>query len=222
MNYKEEYLKKLRSLDDILKLVKSDYEICVALAGSEPMDFLNNLHRIKDDVKNVNILTCLNMGSYKFTSEPDMEGHFTNVAWFYNPLTRKAHKNKTTTYLPNHLHLAAKQRLSYRKPNIFVGTATPMDKHGYFNLSLSVTYEREYIDAADIVILEINENYPKTYGDTFIHINDVDYVYESKRPVPELQIQEPNEKDMKIGNYISELIEDGSTIQLGIGGFLMQ
>ncbi len=93
-----------------------------------------------------------------------------------------------------------------------------MDKHGYFSLSLSLTYEREFLEAADIVIFEVNENYPRTYGDTFVHINDVDYFYESNRPVPELPIIEPNEKDMIIGSYVSELIDDGSTIQLGIGG----
>ncbi|EYE87428.1 acetyl-CoA hydrolase [Fervidicella metallireducens AeB] len=218
MNFREEYNRKLRSLDEILSLVKSDYEVCAALAGAEPMDFLERLHEIKDNVENVSVLTCLNMGAYKFTSEPDMEGHFINNTWFYSPLTRKAHQNRTASFLPNHLHVSARQRLGYRKPNIFVGTATPMDKHGYFSLSLSVTYEREYIEAADIVILEINENYPKTYGDTFVHISEVDYVYESNRKPPELTIVEPNQKDMVIGNYIAELIEDGSTIQLGIGG----
>jgi len=158
------------------------------------------------------------MGDYKFTKDPDMYGHFTNLAWFYTPLTRKAHPYKTASYIPNHLHLAAEDRLSYRKPNIFMTTVSPMDKHGYFSLSLSLTYEREFLEAADIVIFEVNENYPRTYGDTFVHINDVDYFYTSNRPVPELPVTEPNEKDMIIGGYISELVDDGSTIQLGIGG----
>src|SRR5699024_3246948 len=128
--------------------------------------FLQKLHDIKDKVENVNILTCLNMGDYEFTKDPNMYGHFTNVAWFYTPLTRKGHPNKTASFLPNHLHLAAKQRLDYKKPNIFMATVSPMDKHGYFSLSLSLTYEREFLETADIVIFEVNENYPRTYGDT--------------------------------------------------------
>ena len=206
------------TVDDALNMVKSNYDIVVGLAASEPMDFLNRLHEVKDNVENVNVLTCLNMGNYEFTKNPDMYGHFTNLAWFYTPLTRKAQPYKTASFIPNHLHLAAKARLDYKKPNVFMATVSPMDKHGYFSLSLSLTYEREFLEAADIVILEVNENYPRTYGDTFVHINDVDYLYESNRPVPELPVVEPSEKDMIIGGYISELVDDGSTIQLGIGG----
>lgn len=218
MNFNDEFKKKLISLDDALSLVKSDYEICVGLAAAEPVDFLTRLHETADRVTNVSVLTCLNMGDYKFTSASEMKGHFTNAAWFFSGLTRKAHQNRTATFLPNHLHIAARQRLGYKKPNIFICSASPMDSHGYFSLSLSVTYEREYIDAADIVILEVSENYPKTYGDTFVHISEVDYIYETKRCPPELDVIEPNDKDMLIGNYIAELIEDGSTLQLGIGG----
>lgn len=218
MNFNDEFNKKLISLDEALALVSSNYEICVGLAASEPMDFLSRLHEVAYRVSNVTVLTCLNMGDYKFTSQPEMEGHFTNVAWFYSGLTRKAHPHQTATFLPNHLHLASKQRLNYKNPNIFICTASPMDKHGYFSLSLSVTYERDYIEAADIVILEVSENYPKTYGDTFVHVSEIDYLYETSRFPPQLKVVEPTEKDMIIGNYIAELIEDGSTLQLGIGG----
>ena len=218
MSWKNEYNNKKITVDDALSMVKSDYDIVVGLASAEPMDFLDRLHEVKDNVENVNVLTCLNMGDYEFTKNPDMYGHFTNLAWFYTPLTRKSHPYKTASFVPNHLHLSAEDRLSYRKPNIFMTTVSPMDKHGYFSLSLSLTYEREFLEAADIVIFEVNENYPRTYGDTFVHVSDGDYLYESNRPVPELPVIEPNEKDMIIGGYISELIDDGSTIQLGIGG----
>lgn len=218
MSWKKVYNNKRINVDDALNMVKSNYDIVVGLAASEPMDFLDRLHEVKDNVKNVNVLTCLNMGNYEFTKNPDMYGHFTNLAWFYTPLTRKAQPYKTASFIPNHLHLAAKDRLDYKKPNIFMATVSPMDKHGYFSLSLSLTYEREFLEVADIVILEVNKNYPRTYGDTFVHIKDVDYFYESNRPVPELPVVEPSEKDMIIGGYISELVDDGSTIQLGIGG----
>lgn len=218
MFFNDELRKKTITLEDSLQIVKSNDEVVVALAGAEPIGFLSNLHKIKDRVENVSVVTCLNMGNYKFCSNPDMRGHFIDETWFYSPLTRKAHKQGTATYIPNHLHLAARKRLYYKKPNIFVGTATPMDNHGYFSLSLSVTYEREMIENADIVILEINDKLPRVFGDTAVHISEVDYVYENTCNVPELPIAEPSEKDLKVGNYIAELIEDGSTIQLGIGG----
>jgi acyl-CoA hydrolase len=218
VNFRDDYRRKLISLEDVLEKVKTDHEVVVALAGAEPRGFLSRIHEIKDRVQNVSVVTCLNMGDYRFCSDPTMKGHFINETWFYSPLTRTAHQGGTATFIPNHLHLAAKKRLDYKKPNIFVGTATPMDKHGYFSLSLSVTYEREYIENADVVILEINENLPRVLGDTSVHISEVDFVYENHCAVPELVVVQPSDKDMVIGNYIAELIEDGSTIQLGIGG----
>lgn len=218
MDYKEQYKRKLINVEEALGKVKSGDELVVAMAGAEPKSFLERLHEIKDRVEDVSVVTCLNMGDYKFCSEPEMEGHFLNETWFYSPLTRKAHSSGTATFIPNHLHLSAIKRLDYKKPNIFIGTATPMDKHGYFSLSLSVTYERDYIEKADIVILEINDKLPRVYGDTAVHISEVDFVYENSVEVPELAIVEPSQKDMVIGNYIADLVEDGSTIQLGIGG----
>lgn len=218
INFEDEYKKKLLNVEDALEKVKSNDEVVVAMAGAEPRAFLANLGKIKNRVENVSIVTCLNMENYDFCALPEMKGHFINETWFYSPLTRNAHSYGTATFIPNHLHLSAKKRLDYRKPNIFVGTATPMDKHGYFSLSLSVTYEREYIENADIVILEINENLPRVYGDTSVHISEVDFIYENHTEVPQLQIIEPSGKDMVIGKFIAELVEDGSTIQLGIGG----
>lgn len=218
MNFNDEYKKKKIAVEDALDKVQSNYEVVVGLAGGEPTGFLSRVHEIKDRVENVSIVTCLNMGDYKFTSEASMKGHFINETWFYSPLTRKAHSLGTTTFIPNHLHLSATKRLSYKKPNIFVGVATPMDSHGYFSLSLSVTYERDYIENADIVILEINENLPRVYGDTAVHISEVDFLYENHCRVPELPLVQPSDKDLVIGNLIGDLVEDGATLQLGIGG----
>ncbi|MCM1992408.1 acetyl-CoA hydrolase/transferase family protein [Oceanirhabdus seepicola] len=216
--FNEEYKKKLISLEEALEKVESNYEICVGLAGAEPTDFLNKLHIIGDNVENVSILTCLNMGDYKFTSDKSMEGSFVNSTWFYSALTRKSHDNHTASFIPNHLHLSSKKRLSYKKPDMYIGTVSKMDKHGYFSLSLSNCYEMDYIEAADRIVLEVNENYPRVHGDTAVHISQVDFIYESKRSVPELPTRAPSAKDKVIGKYIADLIPDGATIQLGIGG----
>ena len=218
MDYKQEYHSKLISIENALEMVESDTDICVSLAAAEPMDFMNRLHEVSGRVQNVNVLTCLNMGDYKFMSDPAMKGHFTNAAWFYTPVLRKNHPFGTVSYIPNHTHRAAADRLKCRKPHIFVGSSAPIDKHGYLNISLSATYEKEFIENADIVILEVNENYPRTNGDTFIHISDVDFVYESNRPVPIFPYAPISDKDKIIGQYIADMVEDGSTIQLGIGG----
>ena len=86
------------------------------------------------------------------------------------------------------------------------------------SLSLGLVIEKQLIEAADLVILEINENLPWTLGDTQIHISEVDYVVENNVPLVELPPAPPTEAEQAIGGYIADLIEDGSTLQLGIGG----
>lgn len=212
------YRDRLITTEEALTKVKSGDFIVVALAGAEPQGFMSKLHTVAPRVTDVIVSSCLNMQNYEFYANPDMHGHFYHEAWFYTPGIRKAHQHKTVSFVPNHLHFAATKRIRHRKPNIFAGTCTPPDRHGFVSLGLSVTYEQEMIENADLVILEVNANLPRTLGDTAVHVSMVDYFIEDTSPVPALPVQEPSDKDRVIGEYIAELVEDGSTIQLGIGG----
>ncbi len=212
------YASKLITVENALKQVKSGDNIVSALSAAEPREFLSRLHEIGEEVKNVNVSTCLPMGDYEYFQNPNYRESFLMEGWFYSPTIRKAHKNKTVSFIPNHLHLSASKRIFHRNPNIFVGTGSLMDKHGYISLSLSATYELEMIENADLIIIEVNPNMPRTFGDTIIHISEIDHVIEVDYPVPSLPIVEPSEKDRIIGKYIADLVDDGSTIQLGIGG----
>lgn len=218
MDHQVMFRNKQISIDEALAKVDTGDHIVVALAGAEPQGFMGRLHTIAPRVEGVVVTSCLNMQNYPFFVDPAMKGHFIHEGWFYNPAMRKAHPNKTVSFIPNHLHFAAAKRLSHRKPNFFVGTCTPPDKHGFVSLGLSVTYEQEIIENADVVILEVNANLPRTLGDTALHVSAVDYFIENTIPVPEWSVVAPSEKDKRIGGYIAELVEDGSTIQLGIGG----
>ncbi|HUN94595.1 MAG TPA: acetyl-CoA hydrolase/transferase C-terminal domain-containing protein [Burkholderiaceae bacterium] len=213
------YRSKLVTLDEALAHVKTDDSIVSALAAAEPAGFLARLHTVAPRVRNVTVATCLPMQPYPFFTDPAMQGHFFHDAWFFTPAVRKAHEEAgTTSYVPNHLHRAGLDRLDYQKPTIFAGTCSPPDRLGYVSLSLSVTYERELMEAAELVILEVNENLPRTYGDTIVHLDDVDFLVESTVPVPELPAATPDAKDLQIGGHIAELIDDGATLQIGIGG----
>ncbi|WP_353892736.1 acetyl-CoA hydrolase/transferase C-terminal domain-containing protein [Proteinivorax hydrogeniformans] len=218
MNIQDVYNKKLISLEEGLAKIKSGDNIITALAAAEPQQILSNLHTISERVKDVNISNCLPMQNYPFFTDEKYKDSFLTEGWFYSPGFRKAHKNGNVSFIPNHLHFAGAKRIQHRPCNVFLGTATPMDKHGFLSLSLSTTYEKEVIEQADLVILEVNPNLPRTFGDATIHISDIDHVMDVDYPVAELPIVEPSERDKTIGKYIAELVEDGSTIQLGIGG----
>ena len=209
---------KIISVEEALKIIKSNDIVVTGIAASEAREILSNLHKIADDVENVTVTTCLPMIDAEYFMNPQYKNSFHMDGWFYTAPMRKAHKNSNISFIPNHLYLAAIKRLAYVKPNVYIGNATPPDKHGFISLSLSNVYEKRMIEAADLVILEINPKLPRTIGDVEVHVNDIDYMVEVDYDVPELPDAETNEKDLTIGSYIAEYINDGDCIQLGIGG----
>ena len=217
MDVRELYKRKLISVEEAVNMVQSNQKVCTAMAASEPQGLLKGLERRKDELENVSLVSCLMMGDYEIL-KPDMKGRFLNETWFYGPGDRANHSHGNVTYIPNNLHEAGRKKLANDKINIFWGTASPMDKRGFFSLSLGLTYEKMMVEAADIVVLEINENLPWTLGDTHVHISEIDYLVEHNAPLLEIPVVEPQEEERIIGNYIAEMIEDGSTLQLGIGG----
>lgn len=218
MNWRDEYEKKKTNIEEILKILKAGMTVVTGMTPMEPQLFLSHLHRA--DVDNVSIFTCLNIRNYDFYFDRSYEGKFMNNSWFYGPPNREAIKKgiKTVTYVPNNLHQAGTNLINSRKIDLFVGVASPMDKNGFLTLSASVVYEKDILEVAKKVILEVNPNAPKTHGDTHVHIRDVDMILEVDYPLPEIFAIEPSEVEKRIGENIANLVENGSTIQLGIGG----
>ena len=209
---------KTITIMDALNLVRSGDYIVTALGAGEGHEFMTNLHTIAPRVKDVTVTNCMPMGNYEFI-DPKYRDSFIIEGWFFTPVLRKANENGArVSFIPNHLHLAATKRLFYRKPDIYVGMASMPDEKGYVSLSISNTYEMRQIKEASTVILEINSNAPRTHGDAWLHVDDVDYLVETDYPVPEIPDTEPNEKDLAIGKIIADMIHDGDCIQLGIGG----
>ena len=213
-----DYKSKIITVEEALKLVKSNDHIVTGLGCSEAKAFLKQLHTIADRVENVTVNNCLPMDNYEFFTNPAYVKNFGVDGWFYNPGLRKAHKQGNISFIPNNLHFAASKRLAHIHPNIYVGNATYPDEHGFISLSLGNVYEKAAIETADIVILECNKNCPRTFGDVELHVDEVDYIIETDYAIPTIPDAEPNEKDLAIGKYIAEYIQDGDCIQLGIGG----
>jgi acyl-CoA hydrolase len=180
---------------------------------------MSKFHLAKDRVTDVKVFSVLTLKPYDFYMLPEMKGHFELCSWFHAPGSRAALKAKTgtVTYVPNMLHRAGSDRLKVRRPHMFFGTCTPPDKMGFVSLSLGITYEKDIIEAAEIVVLEVNDQLPHTQGDTHLHISDVTYFVEHSQIPPTLPESQPDDVAIDIGKHIADLVEDGSTIQLGIG-----
>ena len=213
------YKEKLISIEDAVKLIKSDTDIIVAQCASEPQGCMSKFHLVKDRVTDVKVFSVLTLKPYDFYMKPEMKGHFELCSWFHAPGSRQALKEKTgtVTYVPNMLHRAASDRLKVRRPHMFFGTCTPPDEKGFVSLSLGITYEKDIVEAAEIVVLEVNDQLPRTFGETYVHVSQVTWFVEYSQTPPTLPAPEPDEVALKIGEHIADLVEDESTIQLGIG-----
>jgi acyl-CoA hydrolase len=215
------YSDRLISIETAVGFIKSDTDIIVAQCASEPQGSMSKFHlAAARGVTNINVFSVLTLKPYEFYMNPKMKGIFTLCSWFHAPGSRKAlaEKTGTVTFVPNHLHCAASDRMAVRRPHLFFGTCTPPDENGFVSLSLGLTYEKDVIEYAEIAILEVNKNLPRTLGDTHIHISDVHYFVEHHQTPPTLPAAEADDIEKMIGENIATLVEDGSTIQLGIGG----
>jgi acyl-CoA hydrolase len=220
MTCQDIYRRKLIAIDEAVAHIQSDNDVIVAQCASEPQGCMARFHIVGDRVRNVRVFSVLTLKEYDFYMKKEMQGHFELASWFHAPGSRAALKagTGTVTYVPNMLHRAATDRIHAHRPDIFFGTCTPPDKHGFVSLSLGITYEKDIMDHARLVILEVNPRLPRTFGDTQVHVSAVDYFVEHDQEVPALPAPEPNETDLAIGAHIASLVEDGSTLQLGIGG----
>jgi len=216
----DEYRSRLRPIDEAIQCIGSDYDVVVAQCASEPQATMGRLHILAPKVSGVRVFSVLTLKPYDFYMKPEMRGHFELASWFHAPGSRAALKAGvgTVTYVPNMLHRSAADRIRARPPEVFIGTCTPPDRHGFVSLSLGITYEKDILEAAKYVILEVNPRLPVTFGDTQLRVDQATYFVEADYEVPSLPEPQPSPTDLRIGEHIADLVDDGATIQLGIGG----
>jgi acyl-CoA hydrolase len=218
-NLVQRYQSKIISTEQVADLIKSNTDIILAQCASEPQGCMSKFHLAADRVTDVKVFSVLTLKPYDFYMKPEMKGHFELCSWFHAPGSRQAmaEGTGTVTFVPNMLHRAATDRLKVRRPHMFIGTCTPPDENGFVSLSLGITYEKDILEHAEIVVLEVNELLPRTLGDTHVHIDDVTWFVEHSQLPPVLPSPQPDEEALRIGEHIANIVENGSTIQLGIG-----
>ncbi len=212
-----DYKSKVIDLDKALSLVKDGCNIVTGLGAAEARAFLGSLHTIADKVRNVRVSTCLSVCDHEYT-DPKYSDSFKIESWFYSAKQRQDHSHGNLSFIPNHLHLAASKRLWRAHPDIVVVNASMPDKHGFMSVGLSNVYEKAMIEAADLVIVEVNPHVPRVFGDCEVHVSQVDYILETDYELPEIPDILPNDKDRAIGRLVADYVNDGDCIQLGIGG----
>ena len=213
------YHDKFISMDEALSNIKSGDVIAVAAYGNEPVRFLRRLHEIKDrGVRDVTLWLANPQEEYPFLKMAGMEDVISILSIFYGKSLRDIHSTGRVSFVPNNLHACVDAMLRTRKPNVFVGAVTPMDRFGYVCMSTSQQFELELFDTCQTVMLEINPALPHIAGTTRIPVDKVHYFMEGENTVVNSPVYPKTEIQETIADYAASLIHDGDTLQLGIGG----
>lgn len=218
-DYQAIYNSKKATADEALAILENGDRIVPGYCATEPFTILSKLHTIRgrNGVEHIDLLYSLANGDYEIFKEEYRD--FVDIeSYFFGAANRRLHQYGLCSYIPVTLHEAVSRRDSHKKPNVFIVAVTAMDAHGYFRTSLSNMYDRHYFDTAEKIIVEVNPNLPMVNGDTEIHVTDVDKIVEVNTPIPTIPLSDITKEDEMIGRNIASLVQDGDTIQLGIGG----
>ncbi len=218
-SWRKDYERKLTTVQHAASLVKSDDRVFLGGGTGIPSGFATELGKLAGKVENVTIYQGYAMGLYDYMKPENLES-FQIETMFVGPMERVCMDWGVAHYKPMHLSDIPAVGLK-ANCNRVAFVATPPDENGYMNRSCFGAFlpPAETIARADTVIAEINSNTPWLNSDDFkIHVSEVDHIIENDTPLFELPEIEITNTEKKMAEYIAELIPDGSTIQLGIGG----
>ena len=217
----EKYRAKLRTPEQAVQAVKSGDWVDYTSNVCFPALLDAALAKRRDELTDVKIRGNLIFSPIQTVECDPTREHFLYNSWHCSGYERKLCDKGLCNYIPMIFRNVVPYYRHFLTVNVAMICVTPMDQHGYFNLSCAAGIARGILEKADIVILEVNEHLPRILGgfDESIHIDEVDYVVEGEHPpLPQFPIAQPTEEDIKIADLIVPHIVDGATLQLGIGG----
>ncbi|MGM8214810.1 acetyl-CoA hydrolase/transferase family protein [Bacillaceae bacterium W0354] len=208
-------IEKEKSLSEILSLIAEHEDAIVSMGNGEPDYILSAIDENPDVFNSLKIHQLLEIKDRKY-----INGEFPNIryiSYFLSQYSRKAFLKGQCDLVPNHFHQVPKLLEEVTNQPIVLCQASPIDENGYFSLGTEAEYTAYFIGKAPF-ILQVNEHMPRTNGVNKIHVNDVAGFIQHNQPLFELKETPIKDIDMKIAEYVAERIDDGSTLQVGIGG----
>jgi len=218
MNWREEYRRKTATAAEAMEYIRSNMRVYIHPGCAEPEALVEALMARGPFVNNVEIVHLMTAGRADYVA-PQMEGHFRHNAMFMGGNVRQAVNEGRADYTPIFLSQVEELFESGQMPiDVALIQVSPPDAHGFCSFGVGVDATLTAARCAKFVIAQVNDQMPRTFGDCFLHISEIDAAVEVSRPLCELKPIQITDVHHKIGKHISGLIEDGSTLQLGIGG----
>jgi 4-hydroxybutyrate CoA-transferase len=213
-----DYRSRIQTPDQALAVVRSGQRVYVHNGCAEPVELVQALTRRGPDLRNVEVLHMATMGIADY-SLPEHEGSFRANALFIGGNVRKAVQDGRADYTPIFLSEIEGLFASGDLPiDVCLLQCAPPDHYGYMSLGVAIDASLTAAQCARHVIVEINDQMPRTHGDTFLHVSRVDAFVETSHPLSEYPKHEISDVQRAIARHVAPLIPDGATIQTGIGG----
>ncbi len=217
MDWQDRYASKHTTADKAVRTIPAGKPILIGSGAAQPLGLVEALARQADHFSDNTVVHLMTLGPAPYTV-PEMAEHFRHNAFFIGANTRQAVHEGRADYTPVFLSKIPDLIRQRRMPvDVALIQCTPPDKFGYVNMGVSVDVMMAGIETARLVIAEINPNVPYVYGGGFLKMDRIDAWTWNDAPLLEHPQEEPGEVELEIGRNVASLIEDGSTLQAGIG-----
>lgn len=218
MSIQAQYKKKRGTAQDAIDQVKNGDFIIVPTGVGEPPTLLTELSVQRRRFQGVKVAQILAVRKFGYI-DPETVEHVRHVAFFFGASTRSGGQSGWIDFIPSYFsEMPSLIERGQIPADVVFSLASPMDQHGYFSLSLGADYTMAAVAKARAVVLEVNPNVPFAYGNCHVHISQVTALVESSEPVMEVGLPKIGPVQVAIGKYVADMIDDGSTLQIGYGG----
>ena len=218
MSWIDQYRSKLVTAPEAVSCVASGMRVYIHPGCAEPEALVEALIGRAPFVKDVEVVHLLTMGTSPYCA-PEMAAHFRHNALFVGGNVREAVNDGRADYTPIFLGEVEALFESGEMPiDVAFIQVSPPDSHGYCSFGVGVECTLTAAKCAHYVVAQVNADMPRTYGDSFIHVSEIDAIVELSRPLCELKVQPGSQLCRAIGTRVASLIEDGAVLQCGIGG----
>ena len=218
MPVEQDYANKKMAAVDAVALVKDGDFIIVPTGVGEPPALLGALSEQRQRLHDVKVAQILAIRKFGYIDQETAD-HVRHVAFFYGAATRAGGQAGWIDFIPNYFSEIPSLIGRGQVPaDVVFSMASPMNDEGYFSLSLAADYTMAAVAKARAVVLEVNPNVPFAFGNCLVHISQVAALVETSDPVLEVGLPTIGPVQEAIGKYVADLIDDGSTLQIGYGG----
>jgi 4-hydroxybutyrate CoA-transferase len=218
MNWQNTYKEKLVSVEEAAGVVKSGDRIWLPGATSLPVDIMKKVDARRDQLHGVKVVSGLMFHPFEFL-KGDTRNNIQYYSSFLGPVERAMYAEGNINFIVNQFSQLAQVIQEKHPCNLVIFECSEPDENGYMSYGPAGSLvNAKAKDLAETIVVQVNKKTPYVYGcDAHIHISEVDYICEQSRDLVEVSSSVTDEDDSKIAAFIVDKVEDGSTIQLGIG-----